>query len=113
MFSKNIRVSRVDLGFFNIRKNGSKKLYYVLCASIFEMLTVVFGESAMIRTQVQLCYNRFKEGPEDVYGDIRPVHLCMSTTDENIKSMKKTILDSRRIMIREVADEVGISLGSC
>ena len=30
------------------------------------MLTIAFGESTMSRTQVQLWYNRFKEGREDV-----------------------------------------------
>ena len=30
------------------------------------MLTVAFGESTMSRTQVQLWYNQFKEGREDV-----------------------------------------------
>ena len=30
------------------------------------MLTAAFGESTMSRTQVQLRYNRFKQGREDV-----------------------------------------------
>ena len=34
-------------------------------------------------------------------------------TDENIKAIKKMISDNRRITISEVADDVGISLGSC
>ena len=54
----------------------------------------------MSRTQVQLCYNRFKEG--------RPERPSTSTTDENIEAVKKMILDNRRIIIREVADDVGI-----
>ena len=38
----------------------------------------------------------------------------MSTTDENFDAVKKMILDyPRRITIREVADDVGISFGSC
>ena len=36
-----------------------------------------------------------------------------STTDENIEAVKKMILDNCRITIREVADDVGISFGSC
>ena len=35
------------------------------CARTFEMLTLTFGESTKSRTQVQLWYNRFKEGRED------------------------------------------------
>ena len=44
----------------------------IKCARTFEMLTVVFDESAMSRTQVQLWYNRLKESPEDVNDDDRP-----------------------------------------
>ena len=50
----------------------------------FDMLTVAFGESAMSRTQVQLRYNRFKEGREDINDDARPSRPSSSTTDENI-----------------------------
>ena len=70
-------------------------------------LTPTFGESAMCRTQVQLRYNRFKKGWEDVNDDARPGRLSTSTTDENIKAVKKMILDNRRITtsIREVIDD--------
>ena len=79
----------------------------------FEMLTVAFGESTMNRTQVQLWYNRFKKGREDVNDDAPPNRPSTSTTDENIKAVKKIIFDNHRITIREVADNVGISFGSC
>ena len=36
-----------------------------------------------------------------------------STTDENIEVVKKMIFDNRRTTIREVADKVGASFGSC
>ena len=48
------------------------------------MSTVEFEEST-IRTQVQLWYNRFKEGREDVNADARPCRPSISTTDENIE----------------------------
>ena len=35
----------------------------------FDILTVAFGESTISRTQVQLWYNRFKKGREDVNDD--------------------------------------------
>ena len=63
------------------------------------------------RTQIQLWYNRFKENREDINDDARPGR--MSTTAENIEAMKKMILDNRRVTIRKVADDVGISFGSC
>ena len=51
------------------------------------MLTVAFGESAMSRTQVQLWYNGFKEGREDVNNVSYPVRPSLSTTDENIEAV--------------------------
>ena len=72
------------------------------------MLTLVFGESMKSRTQVQLWYNRFKEGREDVKDDVRHGCSSTSTTDENIEAVTNRILDNRRITIREVADDVGI-----
>ena len=55
------------------------------------MLTVMFGESTMSRTQVELCYNRFKEGREDVNHDARFGLLNALTTHENIEAMIKMI----------------------
>ena len=51
----------------------------------------------MSRTQVQLCYNRFKEGREDVNDDVRPGRPSMSTTDGNIEAVKKMILNNCRL----------------
>ena len=45
----------------------------------------------MSRTQVQLRYNRFKEGQEDVNDNARPNRPSTSTTDENIEAVKKWI----------------------
>ena len=77
------------------------------------MLTVEFGESAMSRTQVQLWYKRFTEGREDVNDDARPGRPITLATDESIEAVKKMILNNRRITIRVVAEDVGISFGSC
>ena len=67
----------------------------------------------MSRTQIQLRYNRFKEGREHVNDDGLPGRPSTPTTDENIEAVKKMILDNRLITIREVPDDVGISFGSC
>ena len=68
-----------------------------------------------VRTTVQLWYNRFKEGREHVNDNARPDRPSTEhrTTDEDIEAVKKMILNNRRINIREVADYVGISFGSC
>ena len=64
-------------------------------ARTFKILTVAFGESTMSRTQVQLWYKRFKESREDINNDARPGRPSKSTNDENIKAVKKMILDNR------------------
>ena len=81
-----------------------------ICARTFEMLCLTFGESTMSRTQVQLWYNQFKEDQEDVNDDARHDRLITSTTGESVKKM---ILNNRRITISEVAGNVGISFNSC
>ena len=77
------------------------------------MLIVAFGESTMSTIQDQLWYNRFKEGREDVNDNARTGRPSTSTADENIETVKKIILDNRRIDIGELADNVGILFGSC
>ena len=44
----------------------------IKCARPFKMLAMAFGKSTMNRTQVQLRYNGFKEGREDVNDNARP-----------------------------------------
>ena len=48
-------------------------------------------------------YNRFKEGREDVNDDSRSGRSSTLTSGENVKAVKKMILDNRRITFREVA----------
>ena len=76
-------------------------------------MIAAFDESAMSTTQLQLLYNRFKVGQDDVSNAARPGRPSTSTTDANYGAVKKMILDNRQITIREVTDDVGISFGSC
>ena len=72
------------------------------------MLNVAFGEFGLSSAQVQLRYNRFEECREVINNDDRPSRLSTSTIVENLKAVKKMILDNRQIFISEVADDVGI-----
>lgn len=58
------------------------------------MLTKAYGESAMSKARIYEWHKRFQDGREN---------------DENVKEM---VMNDRRITIREVADDVGISVGS-
>ena len=55
-------------------------------------------------------YKHFQDGREDVEDNKRS---RTSTTDENEEKVKEMFMNGRRITIREVADDVGISIGSC
>ena len=54
-----------------------------------------------------------EEFREDINENARSGRPSTSITDKNIEAVKKMILDNRRITIREVADGVSISFGSC
>ena len=55
----------------------------------------------------------FTEGREEVNDDARPGRPSTSTTNENTEAVKKIVMENRRITIREVTEDVGISVGSC
>ena len=67
----------------------------------------------MSKTRVYEWYKRFQDGREDVEDDERPGRPSTSTTDENVEKVKAMVMNDRRITIREVADDVCISIGSC
>ncbi|WP_221936002.1 hypothetical protein, partial [Klebsiella pneumoniae] len=54
-------------------------------------------------------YKLFQDGREDANDVPRSGRPSTSTTDENVEEVKKIVLENRR----EVAEGVGISVGSC
>ncbi|UYV71132.1 RAD54L2 [Cordylochernes scorpioides] len=56
---------------------------------------------------------RLSEGREDVNDEERAGRSSTSTTDEKINEVEKMILANRRITVREVAEDLNISIGSC
>ncbi|UYV79403.1 K02A2.6-like [Cordylochernes scorpioides] len=55
----------------------------------------------------------FSEGREDVNDEGRAGRPSTSTADEKINEVEKMILANRRITVREVAEDLNISIGSC
>jgi len=45
--------------------------------------------------------------------DRRPGRTSTSTNDDHVERVRAVIRGNRRLTVREVADEVGISIGSC
>ncbi|UYV63879.1 hypothetical protein LAZ67_2005879 [Cordylochernes scorpioides] len=77
------------------------------------MLTVAYGEATLDRSNVYRWYKMFSEGQEDVNDEERAGRPSTSTTDEEINEVEKMILANRRITVREVAEDLNISIGSC
>jgi histone-lysine N-methyltransferase SETMAR len=89
-----------------IGKNFTKK---------YQLLNQAYGEDCMNRTQ---CYKRFKNFKEatrrmSVSEDTRPGRPSTSTNDDHVERVHAVIGGNRRLTVREVADKVGISIGSC
>ncbi|UYV72184.1 hypothetical protein LAZ67_9002121 [Cordylochernes scorpioides] len=85
----------------------------IKCADAFRMLTVAYGEATLDRSNIYRWYKMFSEGREDVNDEERAGRPSTSTTDEKINEVEKMILANRRITVREVAEDLNISIGSC
>ena len=77
------------------------------------MLKVAYDECTVSQKSIYMWYKLFTEGREEVNDDARSRRPSTSTTNENTEAMKKIVMENRRITIREVAEDVGISIGSC
>ena len=74
---------------------------------------MAYGECTVSQKSVYKWYKFFTEGREEVIDDARPGRPSMSTNNKNTKAVKKIVMENRRINIKEVAEYVGISVGSC
>ena len=73
------------------------------------MLIVAYGAATLDRSNVYRWYKMFFEGREDMNNEERAGRPSTSTTDENIE-VKKIVLVNRRITVREVAEDLNISI---
>ncbi|KOC58774.1 Putative uncharacterized protein FLJ37770, partial [Habropoda laboriosa] len=68
-----------------------------------------YGESCLSKTQTYEWYKAFKEGREEVQDLPRSGRPSTISTDENIEKIKKTVIENRRLSVREVARELEMS----
>ncbi|UYV71570.1 hypothetical protein LAZ67_8003713 [Cordylochernes scorpioides] len=86
-------------------KNGFKG------AEIFCMLHTAYGDAVMSQRRVFKWYKRFKDGREDTADNERSGRPSTSTTPEKVDKVLELVREDRRITVREVAEEAGISFG--
>jgi hypothetical protein len=70
---------------------------------------VGFGDNGMGITQIQEWYNQFKDGRTSVECDAHFGRPSTSQNDELIDQVRTLVMQDRRVTIRELAEEVGIS----
>ncbi|UYV81349.1 hypothetical protein LAZ67_20000875 [Cordylochernes scorpioides] len=81
-------------------------------AEIFWMLQTVYGDALMSRRRVFEWYKRFKEGREETADNERSGRPSTLTTPEKVDKVLELVREDRRITVREVAEEAGISFRS-
>ncbi|UYV65520.1 hypothetical protein LAZ67_3004584, partial [Cordylochernes scorpioides] len=87
-------------------KNGFKG------AEIFWMLQTAYGVAVMSRRRVFEWHKPFKEGREETADNERSRRPSTSTTPEKVDKVLELVREDRRITVRKVAEEAGISFGS-
>jgi transposase len=80
------------------------------CTETFEMFQNVFGDETM---RTYEWYRRFKDGRTSIEDDPRSGRPLTSTDGDSIVPVRAVIHSNRRLTVREMADECGISVGSC
>ncbi|UYV81050.1 hypothetical protein LAZ67_19002637, partial [Cordylochernes scorpioides] len=76
------------------------------------MLQTAYGDAVMSRRRVFEWYKRIKEGREETADNEHSGRPSTSTTPEKVDKLLELVREDRRITVREVAEEAGISFGS-
>jgi len=71
-----------------------------------------FGYDAMSITCIKEWHNRFKDGSTSVESEPRHGKPSTSRNDNILNQVRNLLMQDRRITVRELADEVGVSFGS-
>ena len=77
------------------------------------MLQAAFGESCLNLSKTFEWYSRFKSGRRSFENDPRPGRPSTSHTEETVARVREIIRADRPLTIREVAEEVRITFGTC
>ena len=77
------------------------------------MLNMAFGDVAMKRATRFRWHKRFKNGRMSVEDDERSGCPSTSTDDTHIDEINTLVRANRRLTVKKLAEECGISVGSC
>ena len=78
-----------------------------------QLFQQAFGEDAMGRTRVFDWFLQFKEGRASVESDLHSGRPSTLGNKEMIAKVRTVIHNNRSLTVQEIADDCGISVGSC
>jgi hypothetical protein len=81
-------------------------------AETIRKIQQAFGDDAMGATQIKEQSNRFKDGRTLAGSDQRSRRSSTCQNANVIENVRSLILEDCHLTVREIADEVGISIGS-
>ena len=93
----------------DINKTSAKN--EIKCSKTLEMLTVAYGECTLRPNNIFEWDKLFTEGQEDLNDDVHTGRCSISISHDNVEKLKK-VTENCRITINEIAEDIGISLGS-
>ena len=79
----------------------------------FSDVATGYGEDCLSRTQCHEWYQRFKSGRTSIEDDPKSGRPSTSMGDNHVEKALAVICQNRRLTVREVAEEAGISKSSC
>ena len=77
------------------------------------MFNTAYDGVVMKRIACFKWHERFKGGRQSIDDDERPGRPSTSTDDPHVDKINTLVRANRRLIIRELAEECGISVGSC
>ncbi|KAL4126147.1 hypothetical protein QTP88_010376 [Uroleucon formosanum] len=79
----------------------------------YTMIKTAFGEYSLSRSVTFEWYKRFKDGRQSTDDDPRSGRPSTSRKDDVVEKIEEKVRNDRRLTFRELANEAGISIGSC
>ena len=75
----------------------------------YNLLTEVYGDQCLSRTQVFEWFKKFKEGREDVGDDPKSGRPSTAKSQENVEKVSRIVRGDRRLGIRAISELTNIN----
>lgn len=77
------------------------------------MMRKAYGETCLSESQINRWYKCILEGREDLADEERSGRPRTSTSENQVSTVRDIMLSDRRLTLREISDDAGVSLSSC